>query len=68
MLDSRRSFLSCVSALGALTFLLGSQAPPTIHQPINMPSKPEPGEQLPSGQKKNGHKNNPDTLVAHEKE
>jgi len=67
MLDSRRVFLSSLSALGAIVFL-GQQAPPPIHQPINMPPRPDPGENLPSSQGKSAKTNNSATLVAHEKE
>ena|SRR5215470_14890097 len=67
MLDSRRSFLSTLSAFGAVV-LLAQQAPPTIHQSINMPPRPEPSETLPSNQGKSANKNNSATLVAHEKE
>lgn len=67
MFDSRRSFLSTFSAFGAYA-LLGQQAPPAIHQPINMPPRPDPGEKLPSGQGRSAKTNNPATLVAHEKE
>lgn len=67
MLESRRSFLSSFTATSAMVFL-APQAPPTIHQPITMPPKPDPGSTLPPGQKKNTNKNNPAALVAHEKE
>lgn len=67
MLESRRSFLSSCAATSAM-FILAPQATRTIHQPINMPPKPDPGATLPAGQKKNTNKNNPATLVAHEKE
>ena len=67
MFDSRRSFLSTFSAIGALA-LLAQQAPPTIHQPINMPPRPDPGEKLPSSQGKSTRTNNSAALVAHEKE
>lgn len=65
MLDSRRDFLFSFAAFGALAAM---QAPPTIHQPINMPSKPEPGQQLPGKGGKSGKANNTGALVAHEKE
>lgn len=67
MLDSRRSFLSSIAATSAI-IVLAFQAPPTIHQPINMPPKPDPGATLPSGQKKNTNKSDQAALVAHEKE
>jgi len=67
MPDSRRSFLSSFTAFGALA-LLPPQAPPTIHQPINMPPKPDPGDKLPADQKKKTNPNNPAALVAPEKE
>jgi hypothetical protein len=67
MLDSRRSFLSSFTAFSALT-LLAPQAPPTIHQPINMPPRPDPADKLPAGPQKAANTNNPAALVAHEKE
>ena len=67
MLDSRRNFLSSFSALGVLV-CVAAQAPPTIHQPINMPPKPDPGQQLPSSEGKSGKANNSAALVAHETE
>ena len=67
MIDSRRTFLSSFSALGVLA-LLGQQGPPTIHQPINMPPRPDPGEKLPSSHGKSAKINSTAALVAHEKE
>ena len=67
MLDSRRSFLSTLSAFGAVA-LLAQQAPPTIHQPINMPPRPDPSGKLPSNQGKSANKNSSATLVARERE
>lgn len=67
MFDSRRSFLSAFSAFGALA-LLAQQGPPTIHQPINMPPRPDPSGKLPSNQGRNTNKNDSATLIAHEKE
>ena len=66
MFDSRRKFLS-FSALGILA-LLARQAPPTIHQPINMPPRPDPGENTPPSRHGKARSNNPAALVAHEKE
>ena len=67
MLDSRRSFLSTFSAFGALA-LLAQQGPPTIHQPINMPPRPDPSGKLPSNRGQGANTNNSAALVAHEKE
>ncbi|HJZ63867.1 MAG TPA: hypothetical protein VKD70_06090 [Candidatus Acidoferrum sp.] len=67
MHDSRRSFLSSFSAFGALA-LLNQQAPPTIHQPVNMPPRPDPSGKLPSNQGKGTNTNKAAALVAHEKE
>ena len=67
MPNSRRSFLSSLAASGMLVAL--QQQPPTPIRPRAepMPEHPEPAQKLPTQQSRS-HKNDPSTLVAHEKE
>jgi len=67
MPNSRRAFLSSLAASGMVAAL--QQQPPTPIRPRAepMPEHPEPAEKLPTQQSR-AHKNDPATLVAHEKE
>jgi hypothetical protein len=67
MPNSRREFLSSLAACGMIAAL--QQQPPTPIRPRAepMPEHPEPAERLPAQQAR-AHKNDPSTLVAHEKE
>ena len=67
MPSSRRTFLSSLTATGAFA-VFSLQAPPTIHQPINMPPRPDPGESLPTAKHKTRNTSNAAALVAREKE
>jgi hypothetical protein len=68
MLDSRRSFLSSLAAVGALALL--QQQPPTPIRPRTepLPEHPEPGQKLPSNSQTRPGKTDASALVAHEKE
>ncbi len=68
MPNSRRSFLSSLAATGMIAAL--QQQPPTPIRPRAepMPEHPQPAEKLPTNPSPSGHKNDPATLVAHEKE
>lgn len=67
MFDSRRSFLYSFAAAGV--FAAFRQQPPTPIRPKAepMPEHPEPGQKLPTQQRKR-NTSDPSALVAHEKE
>ena len=67
MPSSRRVFFSSLAGFGAVTFL-AAQAPPTIHQPINMPPKPTSGSEVPEPQSSKAQRKDGSALVAREEE
>ena len=69
MLDSRRSFLSCLAAAGVSALIRQRTATPSFANNDQFPPPPEPADKFPTApQQRQRTKNNAAALVAREKE